>query len=35
MVGNVLFIKHITNVPQSALAFAAVFDDAGAPKGAY
>jgi succinate-semialdehyde dehydrogenase/glutarate-semialdehyde dehydrogenase len=35
MVGNVLVIKHANNVPQSALAFAQTFDEAGAPKGAY
>jgi succinate-semialdehyde dehydrogenase / glutarate-semialdehyde dehydrogenase len=35
MVGNVVMIKHAENVPQSALAFARVFEDAGAPKEAY
>jgi len=35
MVGNVLVIKHAGNVPQSALAFAKLLDDAGAPLGAY
>jgi succinate-semialdehyde dehydrogenase/glutarate-semialdehyde dehydrogenase len=35
MVGNVVMIKHAENVPQSALAFARVFEEAGAPKGAY
>ncbi len=35
MVGNVVMIKHAENVPQSALAFARVFEAAGAPKGAY
>jgi succinate-semialdehyde dehydrogenase/glutarate-semialdehyde dehydrogenase len=35
MVGNVLIVKHASNVPQSALAFAKIFDDAGAPKGLY
>jgi succinate-semialdehyde dehydrogenase/glutarate-semialdehyde dehydrogenase len=35
MVGNVVMIKHAGNVPQSALAFARLFDEAGAPKGLY
>jgi succinate-semialdehyde dehydrogenase / glutarate-semialdehyde dehydrogenase len=35
MVGNVLIVKHASNVPQSALAFAKIVDDAGAPKGLY
>lgn len=35
MVGNVVMIKHAENVPQSALAFARVFEGAGAPSGAY
>lgn len=35
MVGNVLIIKHASNVPQAALAFAQTLEDAGAPKGAY
>ncbi len=35
MVGNVVMIKHAQNVPQSALAFARVFEEAGAPKGTY
>ncbi len=35
MVGNVVMIKHAENVPQSALAFARVFKEAGAPEGAY
>ncbi|MBV8187860.1 MAG: NAD-dependent succinate-semialdehyde dehydrogenase [Alphaproteobacteria bacterium] len=35
MVGNVLVVKHASNVPQSALAFAQIFEEAGAPKGAY
>jgi succinate-semialdehyde dehydrogenase/glutarate-semialdehyde dehydrogenase len=35
MVGNVLVVKHAANVPQSALAFARILDEAGAPKGAY
>ena len=35
MVGNVLVLKHAANVPQSALAFARIFEEVGAPKGAY
>jgi Aldehyde dehydrogenase family len=35
MAGNVLVIKHASNVPQSALAFAQMLEEAGAPKGAY
>ena len=35
MVGNVVMIKHASNVPQSAAAFAEVFSDAHAPEGAY
>ena len=35
MVGNVVMIKHAENVPQSALAFARMFEEAGAPTGAY
>jgi succinate-semialdehyde dehydrogenase / glutarate-semialdehyde dehydrogenase len=35
MAGNVLVIKHASNVPQCALAFAQMFEEAGAPKGAY
>jgi succinate-semialdehyde dehydrogenase/glutarate-semialdehyde dehydrogenase len=35
MVGNVVMIKHASNVPQSALAFARLFEEAGAPKGLY
>jgi len=35
MVGNVVMIKHAGNVPQSALAFARLFEDAGAPDGIY
>jgi len=35
MAGNVLVIKHASNVPQAALAFAQMLEEAGAPKGAY
>jgi succinate-semialdehyde dehydrogenase / glutarate-semialdehyde dehydrogenase len=35
MAGNVLLIKHAENVPQSALALAKLFEDAGAPTGVY
>jgi len=35
MVGNVVMIKRAENVPQSALAFARVFEEAGAPNGAH
>ena len=35
MVGNVVMIKHAGNVPQSALAFARLFEEIGAPKGLY
>ena len=35
MVGNVVMIKHAGSVPQSALAFARLFDDVGAPAGVY
>jgi succinate-semialdehyde dehydrogenase / glutarate-semialdehyde dehydrogenase len=34
-VGNVLILKHAENVPQSALAFARLFEDVGAPAGVY
>lgn len=33
--GNVVLIKHAENVPQSALALARLFEEAGAPRGAY
>ena len=35
MAGNVLVIKHAENVPQCALAFARLFEKAGAPAGVY
>ncbi len=35
MVGNVVLVKHASNVPQCAIAFAALFIEAGAPTGAY
>lgn len=35
MVGNVLLLKHAENVPQSALAFARLFEEAGTPTGVY
>jgi succinate-semialdehyde dehydrogenase/glutarate-semialdehyde dehydrogenase len=35
MVGNVVMIKHAGSVPQSALAFARLFDEVGAPQGVY
>jgi succinate-semialdehyde dehydrogenase/glutarate-semialdehyde dehydrogenase len=35
MVGNVLLLKHAESVPQSALAFARLFEEAGAPPGIY
>jgi len=35
MAGNVLLLKHAENVPQSALALARVFEEAGAPAGVY
>jgi succinate-semialdehyde dehydrogenase/glutarate-semialdehyde dehydrogenase len=35
MAGNVVMVKHASNVPQCALAFEAVMRDAGAPEGAY
>ncbi|WP_454621194.1 NAD-dependent succinate-semialdehyde dehydrogenase [Bradyrhizobium cenepequi] len=33
--GNVLMVKHAENVPQCALAFARLFEEAGAPEGVY
>lgn len=33
--GNVVLMKHAPNVPQCALAFARLFEEAGAPVGAY
>jgi succinate-semialdehyde dehydrogenase/glutarate-semialdehyde dehydrogenase len=33
--GNVLMVKHARNVPQCALAFARLFEEAGAPAGMY
>jgi succinate-semialdehyde dehydrogenase/glutarate-semialdehyde dehydrogenase len=33
--GNVVMMKHAENVPQCALAFARLFEAAGAPEGAY
>lgn len=33
--GNVVLLKHAESVPQSALAFARLFEEAGAPEGAY
>lgn len=35
MAGNVVAVKHASNVPQCAAAFAALFVEAGAPVGAY
>jgi len=35
MVGNAFVVKHASIVPQSALAFARILEEAGAPKGAY
>jgi succinate-semialdehyde dehydrogenase/glutarate-semialdehyde dehydrogenase len=35
MAGNVLVVKHSSNVPQCALAFEQILLDAGAPKGLY
>jgi len=35
MAGNVVLVKHASNVPQCAIAFADLFIEAGAPIGAY
>ncbi len=35
MAGNVVMVKHASNVPQCALAFERLLHDAGAPAGAY
>ncbi|MCE2563514.1 NAD-dependent succinate-semialdehyde dehydrogenase [Komagataeibacter sp. FNDCF1] len=35
MAGNVVVVKHASNVPQSAAAFEQLFADAGAPEGLY
>ncbi|CAI9120475.1 NAD-dependent succinate-semialdehyde dehydrogenase [Brytella acorum] len=35
MAGNTVMVKHAESVPQCALAFEALFRDAGAPEGAY
>ena len=35
MAGNVVMVKHASNVPQCALAFERLLHDAGAPPGAY
>lgn len=35
MAGNVVMVKHASNVPQSALAFERLLEEAGAPAGAY
>lgn len=35
VVGNVVMVKHARNVPQCAMAFARVLEEAGAPEGAY
>lgn len=35
MAGNVVMVKHASNVPQCALAFAQLLQDAGLPEGAY
>ncbi len=35
MAGNVVMVKHASNVPQCALAFEQLLKDAGAPAGAY
>ncbi len=35
MIGNVVIVKHASNVPQCALAIEQLFEDAGAPAGVY
>jgi succinate-semialdehyde dehydrogenase/glutarate-semialdehyde dehydrogenase len=35
MAGNVIVVKHSSNVPQCAIAFEKLFRDAGAPEGVY
>ena len=35
MAGNVVMVKHASNVPQCALAFERLLEEAGAPEGAY
>ncbi|MDP1685079.1 aldehyde dehydrogenase family protein, partial [Hydrogenophaga sp.] len=35
MAGNVVMVKHASNVPQCALAFERLLEEAGAPAGAY
>ncbi len=35
MIGNTVFIKHASNVPQCAIAIEEIFIEAGAPKGIY
>ncbi len=35
MAGNVVMVKHASNVPQCALAFERLLEEAGAPSGAY
>ena len=35
MIGNVVIVKHASNVPQCALAIERLFKDAGAPEGVY
>ena len=35
MAGNVVMVKHASSVPQCALAFEQLMNDAGAPDGAY
>ena len=35
MAGNVVMVKHASNVPQAAAAFEKLLAEAGAPQGAY